>query len=179
SRDWSSDVCSSDLLTAITQDIIAKRISNIDGVGSASVVGGVPRQLNIEIDPDRLTAFNISPSAVVSALQAANRDMAAGSITQDSIVQSIQGRGRLEGGQNFYDVTVGNQGGQPVTLRDVATIVDGTGEANSLAILNGERALAIDVLKTQGANTVGVAAEIRRTIDSLLARELSDGQVKI
>ncbi|UJW85119.1 efflux RND transporter permease subunit [Devosia sp. SL43] len=162
-------------LTALTEDLIATRISNIDGVGSASVVGGVPRQLNIEIDPDRLAAFNISPDAVVNALQAANRDLAAGSITRDSIVQSIQVLGRLEDEQDFYDVTVGNQGGQPVTLRDVATIVDGTGEASSLAILNGERALAIDVLKTQGANTVGVAENIREAIAELQAGELPGG----
>jgi HAE1 family hydrophobic/amphiphilic exporter-1 len=162
-------------LTALTEDIIAARISNIDGVGSASVVGGVPRQLNIEIDPDRLAAFNISPAAVVQALQAANRDLAAGSITQGSIVQSIQVLGRLEDEQDFYDITVGNQGGQPVTVRDVATIVDGTGEASSLAILNGEPALAIDVLKTQGANTVGVAEEIRDVVADLLATELPEG----
>ena len=144
----SSSTLSDRDLTALTEDVIATRISNIDGVGSATVVGGVPRQLNIEIDPDRLAAFNISPNAVVQALQAANRDLAAGSITQDSIVQSIQVLGRLEDENDFYDVTVGNQGGQPVTLRDVATIVDGTGEAASLAILNGERAIAIDILKT-------------------------------
>jgi HAE1 family hydrophobic/amphiphilic exporter-1 len=162
-------------LTALTEDVIARRIANIDGVGSASVVGGVPRQLNIEIDPDRLTAFNISPNAVVQALQAANRDLAAGSITQNSIVQSIQVLGRLEDEDDFYDVTVGSQGGQPVTLRDVATIVDGTGEASSLAILNGSPALAVDILKTQGANTVGVAEEIRKTIDRLLERELPEG----
>ena len=175
----SSDTLSERDLTALTEDVIVKRISNIDGVGSASVVGGVPRQLNIEIDPDRLTAFNISPNAVISALQAANRDLAAGSITQGSIVQSIQVLGRLEDEQDFYDVTVGNQGGQPVTLRDVATIVDGTGEASSLAILNGERALAIDILKTQGANTVGVAEQIRHTIADLLANELPADQVHI
>lgn len=175
----SSDTLSARDLTALTEDVIVKRISNIDGVGSATVVGGVPRQLNIEIDPDRLAAFNVSPGAVVQALQAANKDLAAGSITEGSIVQSIQVLGRLEDEQDFYDVTVGNQGGQPVTLRDVATIVDGTGEANSLAILNGERALAIDILKTQGANTVGVAAQIRAAIDRLLANELPQGQVKI
>src|SRR5690554_931516 len=166
-------------LTALTKDVIATRISNIDGVGSASVVGGVPRQLNIQIDPDRLTAFNISPDAVIQALRAANRDLSAGSITQDSIVQSIQVLGRLDNEDDFYDVTVGNQGGQPVTVRDVATIVDGTGDASSLAILNGERAIAIDVLKTQGANTVGVAQQIRATIADLMANELPEGAVKI
>src|SRR5690606_981961 len=59
----SSDTLSERDLTALTEDVIARRLSNIDGVGSASVVGGVPRQLNIEIDPDRLAAFNISPAA--------------------------------------------------------------------------------------------------------------------
>jgi HAE1 family hydrophobic/amphiphilic exporter-1 len=175
----SSDTLSDRDLTALTEDIIVKRISNINGVGSASVIGGVPRQLNIQIDPDRLSAFNISPGAVIGALQAANKDLAAGAITQDSIVRSIQVLGRLKDEQDFYDITVGNQGGQPVLLRDVATIEEGTGEASSLAILNGERALAIDVLKMQGANTVGVATEIRKTIDRLLANELPQGQVKI
>ncbi|HWV21788.1 MAG TPA: efflux RND transporter permease subunit [Devosia sp.] len=175
----SSDTLSDRDLTALTEDIIVKRISNISGVGSASVVGGVPRQLNINIDPDRLTAFNVTPSAVTQALQAANKDLAAGSITQGSVVQSIQVLGRLEDEQDFYDIVVGNQGGQPVTLRDVATIEDGTGEATSLAILNGQRALAVDILKTQGANTVGVAHSIRETIDDLLTKELPNGAVKI
>jgi HAE1 family hydrophobic/amphiphilic exporter-1 len=175
----SSDTLSDRDLTALTEDIIVKRISNITGVGSASVVGGVPRQLNIEIDPDRLTAYNISPNAVVSALTAANKDLAAGAITDGSIAQSIQILGRLDEMEDFYDIIVGKQGGQPVTLRDVATIVDGTGEASSLALLNGQRALAVDILKTQGANTVGVAKDIRKAIDNLLERELPKGQVKI
>ncbi|WP_449394763.1 efflux RND transporter permease subunit [Devosia riboflavina] len=92
----SSSTLSDRDLTSLTEDIIVKRLSNISGVGSASVVGGVPRQLNIQIDPDRLTAFNISPSAVISALQSSNRDLSAGSITEGSIVQSIQVLGRLE-----------------------------------------------------------------------------------
>ncbi|WP_193336956.1 efflux RND transporter permease subunit [Devosia beringensis] len=175
----SSSTLSDRDLTALTEDLIVTRLSNISGVGSATVVGGVPRQLNIQIDPDRLTAFNISPSAVTQALRAANQDLAAGAITQESTVQSIQVLGRLEDQDDFYDIIVGNQGGQPVTLRDVATIEDGTGEAASLAILNGERALAVDILKTQGANTVGVAEAIRDTIDDLLANELPDGAVSI
>lgn len=175
----SSDTLSDRDLTSLTEDIIVTRLSNISGVGSASVVGGVPRQLNIQIDPDRLTAYNIAPNAVISALQASNRDLSAGSITEGSIVQSIQVLGRLENQEDFYDIIVGNQGGQPVTLRDVATIEDGTGEASSLAILNGERALAIDILKTQGANTVGVAESIRHTIDDLLANELSSAGINI
>jgi HAE1 family hydrophobic/amphiphilic exporter-1 len=175
----SSDTLSDRDLTAITEDVIVKRISNITGVGSATVVGGVPRQLNIQIDPDLLAAFNVSANSVISALQAANKDLAAGSITQDSIVQSIQVLGRLVDQQDFYDIIVGSQAGQPVYLSDVATIEDGTGEAASLAILNGERAMAVDILKTQGANTVGVADEVTATIERLLRTELAQTDIKI
>ncbi|MBF0680705.1 MAG: efflux RND transporter permease subunit [Devosia sp.] len=175
----SSDTLSARDLTALTEEIIVKRLSNINGVGSATVVGGTPRQLNIQIDPDLLNAYNISPAAVINALKASNKDLAAGAITENSIVRSIQVLGRIEDQQDYYDITVGNQGGQPVTLRDVATIEDGTGETESLAILNGEPALAINILKTQGANTVGVAKEIRQTIDRLLRTELPAGQVNI
>jgi HAE1 family hydrophobic/amphiphilic exporter-1 len=175
----SSDTLSARDLTTLTEDVIVKRISNISGVGSATVVGGVPRQLNVKIDPDRLSAYNISAGAVISALKADNRDMAAGSITQDSLVQSIQVLGELAEQEDFYDIIVGNQGGQPVYLRDVATIEDGDGDATSLALLNGKRALAVDVLKTQGANTVGVAEQIRKTVAHLQSAELPPGAVKI
>ena len=175
----SSESLSDRDLTALTEDVIAKRISNIAGVGSASVVGGVPRQLNIKIDPDGLAAFNVSAGAVISALRADNRDLAAGAITQDSLVQSIQVLGQIAEQEDFYDIIVGNQGGQPVYLRDVATIEDGDGEASSLAILNGQRAMALDILKTQGANTVGVAAQIRKVIADLQTTELPADTVKI
>jgi HAE1 family hydrophobic/amphiphilic exporter-1 len=175
----SSDTLSDRDLTALTEDVIAKRMSNISGVGSATIVGGVPRQLNIRIDPDHLAAFNISAGAVISALRADNRDLAAGAITQDSMVQSIQVLGQIAEQEDFYDIIVGNQGGQPVYLRDVATIEDGDGDATSLALLNGQRALALDILKTQGANTVGVAADIRKAIANLEANELPAVTVKI
>ncbi|GLQ11436.1 nodulation protein NolG [Devosia yakushimensis] len=175
----SSDTLSDRDLTTLAEDVIAKRLSNISGVGSASVVGGVPRQLNIEIDPDRLAAFNISANTVIAALQNANKDLAAGSVTQGSLVQPLQVLGRIEDKDDFGDIIVGNLGGQPVYLSDVATIEDGSGDADSLAILNGQRALAVDVVKTQGANTVGVAEEVQQTIQSLMENELAKAEVKI
>ena len=83
-------------------------------------------------------------------------------------VQTIQVEGRIEEAEEFLDIIVSRQGGQPVRLRDVATLVDGEAEAFSLALLNGEQALAVDLVKTQGANTVGVAEEIRHAIEELM-----------
>lgn len=170
----SSDSLSPRDLTALTKKVIVARLSNISGVGRATIVGGVPRQLNVLVDPDKLNAFNVGVSQVIQALNQENQNMPAGSLKQGSQVQSIQVEGRIEQANDFLDIIVGRQGGQPVYLSDVATIEDGQAEAKSLALLNGERALAIDVVKTQGANTVGVAEDVRASIANMQANELPD-----
>ncbi|WP_342071158.1 efflux RND transporter permease subunit [Yoonia algicola] len=161
-------------LTALTEDVIEPRLSIIPGVGRATVVGGVPRQLNVLIDPDRLTAFGVGVAEVTAALRAENQNLPAGDIEMGLEVQTIQVEGRIEDAEEFLDIIVSRQGGQPVRLRDVATLVDGEAEAFSLALLNGEQALAVDVVKTQGANTVGVAEEIRHAIEDLMDGALPD-----
>ena len=171
----SSDTMSARDLTALTDDVIVSRLSIIPGVGRATVVGGVPRQLNVLIDPDRLAAFSVGVGEVTQALRAENQNLAAGSITEGSAVQSIQVEGRVEDANDFLDIIVARRGGQPVRLGDVATIEQGQADATSLAILNGQPALAIDVVKTQGANTVQVAEEVRKAVAELNEREMPEG----
>ena len=164
-------------LTALTEDVIAPRLSSINGVGRASVVGGVPRQLNVLVDPDRLNAFGVGVGEVIAALGQENRDLPAGEIVSGRVVQSVQVEGRIETMADFAELIVARRGGQPVFLGDVATIEDGQGEVTSLALLDGERALAVDVVKTQGSNTVEVAQEVRAVVADLMDGELPEGVV--
>lgn len=171
----SSETMSLRDLTALTEDVIQPRMSSVQGVGRASVVGGVPRQLNVLIDPDRLSAFGVGVGEVTSALRQENQDLPAGDIEQGRQVQSIQVEGRVEQMRDFLDIIVARRGGQPVHLGDVAMIEDGEAEPTSLALLDGEQALAVDVVKTQGSNTVDVAKSVRAEVDRLMAGDLPDG----
>ncbi len=171
----SADNLSARDLTSLTEDVISPKLSVIQGVGRATVVGGVPRQLNVLIDPDRLNAFDIGVAQVTAAIRQENQNLPAGSIEEGLKVQAIQIEGRIEQAREFLDIIITRQGGQPVRLGDVATIELGQADTSSLALLNGERALAVDVVKTQGANTVGVAREIRKAIAELEERELPEG----
>ena len=176
----SSDTMTARDITALTDDVIVPRLSTISGVGRATVIGGVDRQIDIHIDPDRLNAFNIGVSQVIAAIRQENQDMPAGSIKEGRLDQSLQIEGRLGRIDEFGDIIVGRLGGQPVRLSDVATIQAGQSDVTSLALLDGERALAINVVKTQGANTVGVARDIRHTIAELQAGDLpGDVHIKI
>lgn len=168
----SSDTRSARDLTTLTEDTIVRRLSIIPGVGRATVVGGVPRQLNILIDPDRLRAFDVGVGEILSALAQDNRNVPAGSITDPLQVRSIQVEGTLAEEEDFLKIIVARRGGQPVRLGDVATIQDGQADTQSLALLDGQRALAVDIVKIQGANTVGVARDIRRALEELQQREL-------
>lgn len=170
----SSDTMSARDLTALTEDVIVPRLSTIAGVGRATVIGGVDRQIDILIDPDRLSAFNIGVGQVTAAIQQENQDMPAGSIEEGLLQQSLQVEGRFERIAEFGDIIVGRLGGQPVRLSDVATIQSGQSDVSSLALLNGERALAVNVVKTQGANTVGVARDIRKALVDLKADDLPE-----
>ncbi|GGL71443.1 efflux RND transporter permease subunit [Wenxinia marina] len=170
----SSEIMSPRDLTALTEDVIVQRLSVIDGVGSASVVGGVPRQLEILLDPDRMTAFGVGVGEVTAALRSENQDLPAGSIEQGRQTQSLQVAGRIENAQDFLDIIVARRGGQPVRLSDVARIEEGEAVVNSLALLDGQRALAVDIVKTQGANTVAVAEAVREAVAELVAEDLPD-----
>ena len=171
----SSDRLDAGQLTTLTEDVIVRRLSVISGVGRATVVGGVPRQINVHIDPARLSAFNVAISQVITALGQENQNLPAGSVTQEALVQSVQIEGRIDQAEDFLDLIVARPGGQPVRLGDVATIEIGQAEETSLALIDGVRAIAVDVVKTQGANTVQVAQNVRAAVAELAERDLPQG----
>ena len=169
-----SEALSARELTQLTEDVVIDRLRNIPGVGSADLIGGVPAQLDVLVDPDRLDGFGVSMAEVMSAIGQNNVDLPAGTITEGAVTRAIQVEGKLEDVEDFRNIIVSRAGGQAVRLGDVATITQGQGDEESLAFINGERALAINIIKVQGANTVGVAKEVHKEIDRLLERELPD-----
>jgi HAE1 family hydrophobic/amphiphilic exporter-1 len=162
-------------LTALAEDVVARRLLTIQGVGRASVVGGAPRQIDILLDPDRMNAYGIGVGQVTATLAAENRDRPAGQIEGEARVQSVTVEGRIERAEDFLSLTVGQSGGLPVTLGDVATIEAGEGDVTSLALLDGQAAIAVDVVKQQGANTVAVAEAIRAAVADLQATAMPEG----
>ncbi|SMH36299.1 efflux RND transporter permease subunit [Maritimibacter sp. HL-12] len=165
----SSDEIGVGELTRLTEDVIAKRLANIRGVGRASVVGGRSAEVQIDIDPDRLTALSVGVAEALGAVAAENQDLPAGAITGDGATTSVQVEGRLATIRDFGDIIVTRRAGQPIRLGDIADIEERLAESTSLAMLNGDHALAIDVVKTQGANTVAVAEAVLEEVAAMQA----------
>ncbi|PIE07496.1 MAG: nodulation protein NolG [Rhodobacterales bacterium] len=158
-------------LTTITEDVIAKRIANIRGVGRASVVGGREREVHVDVDPDRLTSLGVGMSEIIGALATENRDRPAGAISDEATSVTVQVEGKLETLRDFQDVIVARRAGQPIHLSDIAFVEQRLADASSLAMIGGARGLSVDIVKTQGTNTVEVAERIKD-----LVRELQEGE---
>ncbi|MFD2236442.1 efflux RND transporter permease subunit [Aureimonas populi] len=159
-------------ITRIADQIITRRLNVIEGVGQTTIVGGSDRQVLVMIEPERLEAFGIAASRVLEAVARENQDRAAGNITSGNDQRIVTIEGRIGDVADFERIIVARDGGYPVYLGQVARILDGGAELTSRATRNGAPALGVDVVKVQGANTVGVAQALRAEIE-VLSRELA------
>ncbi|HEX2202571.1 MAG TPA: efflux RND transporter permease subunit [Longimicrobium sp.] len=154
-------------LTNLADEVISTRFEAIPGVGGVNVVGGARREIKVQLDPDAMRAYGISPPQVMQALQRENQEVPAGRIRRGENERLVRVTGRVEDPRAFADVVVSVRDGVPVRLGDVATVVDAAAERRSAAFMSDVPAVAIDILKIAGTNTVEVAERVRATSDEL------------
>jgi HAE1 family hydrophobic/amphiphilic exporter-1 len=154
-------------LTTLADQVVKRRIENARGVGRVTVVGGVRREVQIVLRPAEMEALKVGVDQVLAALRAENQELPAGSIVTREREQSVQIRGRLKSVAEFERIVVARRGGQPVYLGQVARVVDGQEERESLATVDGQRAISLDIVKAQGENTIAVVDNVRRIAEEL------------
>ncbi|MDP2378012.1 efflux RND transporter permease subunit [Reyranella sp.] len=174
-----SDIRSVRDLTTIADQLVVKRLQTVRDVGRATIAGGVKRQINIELDPGRMHSLRVGVNDIMRAIRDENQNFPAGNVARGNDDRIIEVTGRIAEPGNFADLIVARRGLAPVYLRQVATVVDGQQELENVATQNGERALAIDVVKTQGSNTIEVARGVRRAVAELQAVVPPDVKLEI
>ncbi len=156
-------------LTTWAEQTLKKRLENVRGVGSVSLVGGTRRAINIDLDPSAMEAMGITTEQVVAAVRSENQDLPVGTLKTDERERVVQVLSRQQNPQDFASVIVARRNGQPVRLGQIAHISDSTQEVESLALYNGERTLLLQVQKAQDENTIAVTDGLKAAIDQLQA----------
>ena len=165
-------------LTTYADQTVRKRLENVRGVGSIALVGGIKREINVYLKPQAMEAFGVGVDAVISAVRSENQDLPAGSLRSQDAERTVQIEGRIKRPEDLNGLIVTRRGatgtgtaaatnGQAVRLSQVATVVDGPEELESLALYNGRRMLALEVKKSQGENTIDVVDGLLATIAQL------------
>jgi len=161
-------------LTTLTDETILRRFQTIPGVGSATIVGGVKRQIDVLLKPDRMEALNVGVDRVLQTLRAETRDLPAGTLTAGRQDRAVEIAGAVKSPAELGALIVDRRGGTPVRLSDVATIRDAAAEKASVALFNGKPALAVDIVKVQGANTIAVADGVFAAVREMQERLPAD-----
>jgi HAE1 family hydrophobic/amphiphilic exporter-1 len=166
-------------LTTLAEQVVKRRIENARGVGRVSVAGAVRREVQVVLRPAEMEALKVGVDQVLAALRSENQEFPAGTLTVREREQSVQIRGRLQSVADFERIVVARRGGQPVYLGQVARVVDGQEERESLAMVDGERAVSLDIVKAQGENTIAVVDNVRRIAGELRAQLPPDVELQV
>ena len=159
-------------LTTWSKQVLQKKLENVRGVGAVSVVGGVDRQINVQLKPAAMEALGISTDQVAAALRSENQELPLGNIRSAEQDRVVQINARLKTPRDFRDIVVARKtvsatgaAGAVVKLWQVADVVDGPQELESLALYNGQRTVLLSVQKSQGENTIAVVDGLKRALE--------------
>jgi HAE1 family hydrophobic/amphiphilic exporter-1 len=151
-------------LTNWAEQTLKKRLENVRGVGSVTVVGGTKREINVYLNPQALEAFGITPDQVATAVRNENQNLPVGAIRSAEQERVIQISARMQRPEDFGKIIVARKGGSPVRVDQLATVSDGAQEIESLALYNGQRTLLLNVQKQQDENTIAVVDGLQKTL---------------
>ena len=170
-----SDTMSLDNLKMLGETTISPLIERIEGVGQVSVRGGSDIEYHIDVDPNRLEAYNLSLSQIVAAVSADNIQATGGQITESGVNLQVAADARYVTFSDIGNTVITKIDGTPIRINDVATVVQGADEDNrSESYLGDERIVTISITNDSDSNATTVATAVLAELDSIKA-ELPEG----
>jgi len=151
------------------ENYVSDRIEQTNGVSKVSLVGGQKREIRIEVDNDRLRAYNLSILQVSQALARENMDFPTGKINSPTNQYIVRVAGQFTSPKQMEDIVLFAEGNSKIYMRDVAKVLDTYNEDVTYTRLNRSDAISIQVLPQTGANHVKVAEQVRTELKRIEA----------
>ncbi|TDQ36110.1 efflux RND transporter permease subunit [Aureibacillus halotolerans] len=158
----------------VAEDVVQPAFERTKGVGSASIDGGIIREIHLELNKAQLNRYGLTPSMVVQVLGSENASASGGVLERGGKELQIRIEGEFESLDDISNTLVPLPEGGNVTIEQIATLVDTYQDSSAITKVNGEPALVLSILKQSDANTVDVADAMYETIEDLQA-ELPEG----
>jgi len=151
-------------LSWFVDDTISRSLQGEKGVAQVSRVGGVDREINVIVDPDRMAAQGLTANALNTALSAFNTDIPGGRVLVGGREQTVRVLGSALTVDHLRNLTIPTASGRYIKLSDVADVGDGAGEPRGFARLDNRPVVGFQVLKTNDASEVQVEDHVHANI---------------
>jgi HAE1 family hydrophobic/amphiphilic exporter-1 len=157
-------------LSWFIDDTISRTLQARKGVAQIQRVGGVNREINVTVDPDRLSARGLTAAQVNNSLRAFNLDAPGGRVEVGGREQTIRVLGQVATLDQLRELTIPTGTGGFVKLTDIADVGDGSGEVRGFARLDGRPVVGFQVVKTRESSDVTVDDAVRDELKKMEAK---------
>ena len=157
-------------LNDYAENLISPSLSTLPGVAQVSVNGQKRFAVRVRAKPDLLNSRNMTLDELQQAIKAANANTPLGTIDGPKQTLTIQGNAQLMRAAEFAELIIATRNGQPVRLKDVATVEDSYQSIKAAGSYNAERAIVLLVQRQPDANTVQVVDGVRRLLPRFRAQ---------
>lgn len=148
---------------------VARAMLKVKGVGAVSRVGGVTRQVEVELDPEKLLALNATATDITRQLRLVQQDASGGQTKIGGSEQSIRTIATVKTAAEIAAMDIALSDGRHIRLDQVASIRDGIAERRSAALLNGHPVIGFEITRSKGASEVDVEIGVKEALETLKA----------
>ena len=154
-------------MSDLADTMMAQRLAQISGVGRVSILGGLKPAVRVQADLARLAAYGISMEDLRTAIAGANVSGPKGSLDGAQQAYTIAANDQIATADAYRPIIIAYRNGSPVTIGDVARIIDGLENEKTGAWYQGKPAVVIEIQRQPGANVIDVVRQIREEIPKL------------
>ena len=155
-------------LERILDEKLVNPLNRIEGVGAIGVFGGPEREIQVNVDPRLMDAYNLTVEQVGGILAAENINLPSGNIQMGRTDYPLRFTGEFTDSDQIRNILVGHFNNRPVYVRDIAEVKDTLRELTIDERMNGELGISLMVQKQSGANTVQIAAEVNEKVQEII-----------
>jgi HAE1 family hydrophobic/amphiphilic exporter-1 len=166
-------------LSWFIDDTVTRALQGEKGVAQVARVGGVDREINVIIDPDRMASFGVTAPQLNQALASFSVDAPGGRARIGGREQTLRVLGAATTVEQLRAITIPVAGGRYVKLTDVAQVGQGAEEERGFARLDGKPVVAFQVMKTRDSSDVAVEDNVKKAVDALQTKQPGVTFVKI
>jgi hydrophobe/amphiphile efflux-1 (HAE1) family protein len=154
-------------LAKILDERLVNPLNRIEGVGAVGIFGGPEREIQVNVDPRKMEAYNLTVEQLGGILAAENINLPSGNVKLGMIDYPLRFTGEFQSSDRISNIVIGNFNGNPVFVKDVAEVKDTLREMTIEERINGELGLRMMVQKQSGANTVLIANEVHEMLEEI------------
>ncbi|UOV05804.1 efflux RND transporter permease subunit [Pseudoxanthomonas sp. F37] len=154
-------------LSWFIDNAINKRLFGIAGVGAVKRVGGVDREVRVDLRPEALQGFGVSPAQLSQQLAKIQQEQPGGRTTVGGNEQAVRTLATVDDASDLTDYPIFVPDGRKVRLSTLASVHDGHAEVTQLTTLDGTPVIGFSVQRTLGSSEVDVGDAVRESIDAL------------